>query len=298
MTILTRQQFLAILLAALMVAGAGCAGWGTDGPAETETDNNTTNAPENASTNATNSTDTPNASEEAHNDPESGDSGEADSEDTDTTSPDESDDSASSDSSTESSDSASAESDSPEESSASTGSDSDEEDTSSDSGSSTDSDSDSDSGSDTSDSPPENPDENPDEDEDEDEEPDPEPAESNTTLGNETDESDEDELYELTIGVVDMETGEPIENAAVIVTEAGGPERDARTDASGTAVVEVPNGEHMIRVAAYPDYDPPQYAAIVIDGSDEEITLPLAPANEEEEPPAEDQNSTVFATPA
>lgn len=250
----TRERLLAIALTLIMVTAAGCAGWGTDSPAddqdqgdgggETQADegngsDGTGNASDNASNDNSDASDTGSSSGDTGAD--SGDSSDGSSGDGDSY------DAPADDGSSSSGDDSKS------------GSDSETSDDTSDSDSN--SDSDSDSGSDTGDSGSSDGDSS-----------DGDGTSDGDTDGNDT--GDDDAPYGTLTVTVEDNNNDPVEGVEVIGIGQDGETNSATTDANGRATLDLADGDYTFYVTT----DGTEYAEssekeITMDGSNQSITL-------------------------
>lgn len=264
------KRILALVLVAVMVASAGCAGWGQDGPADNDTEQSndsddlgqTQNESENQSD--SNASDDPNQSgdssrESDNDDPDSSIGGSDPTESQSDSSDDTSDSDSSDDTSEDDSKSGSSGSDpgddgsSSRENGAANGEDSDTSDESPSAGDDSNGDDDKD---DTQDgendtlTTPDTPDENesgPDAPDENETDPD-DPDENETGNENESDPDAPDEGNTVMIDVIDLETDEPVE---IPVRLTSGDFERTETATDGTAAFEnIPDGSYDVRPAA------------------------------------------------
>lgn len=250
MTTITKRHVLVLFLCATMVFAAGCAGWGTDGPATDDPgdDNGTEQAPNETTGDSAPNDTTQNTTEDT---------------DTNTTEPD-------SDSSDDS-DGSSTPKDSSSDESASGESDTPASDNTADDGAQSPTE-DSGPDSDTDDSPdvcqtcdsPENDSE-------------PAPTEPNETAPNESEPS-EPETHTLTVSVTD-ENGDPVEGANVSVAtyDGGADVASGTTNSEGKVTFTVENGSYEVLVD-HADYSPnaSDERLVDVDGEDTTHTVTLS----------------------
>lgn len=275
------KQILSLVLVTVMVASAGCAGWGQDGPADNDTkqsnDSDDLGQTQNESENQSdsNASDDPNqsgdSSSESDNDDPDSSSGGSDSTESQSDSSDDTSDSDSSDDTSEGdSKSGSSGSDPRDDGSSSgengavNGEDSDTSDESPSSGDDSNGDDDKDDTQGGENDTPTNPDGN-------DTDPD-DPDENETGNENESDPDTPDEGNTVTIDVRHLDTGEPIE-IPVRLTSRDFERTETATD--GTATFEnIPDGTYNVQPAA--DGWWPEYGAaneVSVDGGDTSYTL-------------------------